>query len=614
MEPYSAGTLMTSQEALVHVLVGAPFGDMEFDVGKSVHWVQWFADDVFITDVNLGDPRYWIVNWTGTFPTAYHTVTGINYFVRPVEFRKEQFAGAGREPGILLEDNDWVLFVDAAEGLCLDTRNPQPTDYLVEPFRSYVYREISRANTAGKDRVVLPFYAFLRHDNLITAEYPSKAYEDGTTGFTTAAGLMGTPYYLPCQGLTRLVKVSALRDPSFDWTLIDRPVPWEVKAGTGTPYATGYLTPSVGTASTPDTPNLLVNADMTWVAQVRIASLTNSNSRVISSQRPQSASNLAWHMGIANSNQLVLRLSINGTSNTSTANGGVLTGRCNPGDIITVAASLDLDNGASGHTITYWMLINSVWTNIGSSVVAGAVTAVFDSTTPLTIGNWSGGALGVYDDRIYWAEQRTGLNPAAGTVIWRFDANDQQPAPQQDFVDPRGRAWTLTAPTAITNPVAAVPAAPTVNLSIVSYGYAHWNLQDIVPPATAVEPLSEANDDGWRMRNLLSAVRPVPTLPYGSTYQTPAADPVGLAGPWAPADQNTPDPVQNQPVTPDPSLAHMLVGLYDNFLRLNMRDGVWYEGGALGNIPLAWNGTTWVPRNASPQDWHDTDNWVAPVA
>ena len=90
-------------------------------------------------------------------------------------------------------------------------------------------------------------------------------------------------------------------------------------------------------------------------------------------------------------------------------------------------------------------------------------------------------------------------------------------------------------------------------------------------------------------------------------------EPTGLAGPWAPADINTPDPIQPQPVTPDPTLAGLLVGLYDNYFRLNMRDGVWYEGGELGNIPLAWNSTTqkWVPRDMSPQEWHNTDNWVA---
>lgn len=382
MPQFQAGALTANAAALVHALCGAQYGDLEFDVGKSIRWVQWFTDDVFITDVNLGDPRYWIVNWTLTYPKAFHAVTGVNFFYSTVNFRKEQWRQAQAEGNLQFDDEDWVIFVDAHEGMCIDTRDPQPADDDVEPFKSYMYREIQRAESAGKDRVVLPFYVFLRHDDVITAHYDSPAFEDGSLGFTTATASMGTPWYLPYQGLTRLMKVSVLKDPSFDWTTIDRP-----------------------------------------------------------------------------------------------------------------------------------------------------------------------------------------SAPATG-----------------------------------------------LNMSIVSYGYAHWNLQDIVPPATAVEPLSQANDDGWRMRNLLSQVRPIPTLPYGQ-YKPPDQDPVGLAGPWAAADPLTPDPIESQPVTPSASLAGLLVGLYDNVLRINMRDGVWYEGGELGNIPLEWDDATqtWLPRDMSPEDWHDTESWVAPV-
>jgi len=62
---------------------------------------------------------------------------------------------------------------------------------------------------------------------------------------------------------------------------------------------------------------------------------------------------------------------------------------------------------------------------------------------------------------------------------------------------------------------------PGVKMQIISYAYAHWNLQDIVPPATAVEPLTEANDDGYRMRLLISRVRPIGGLPVGTVITPP---------------------------------------------------------------------------------------------
>jgi hypothetical protein len=381
---FTPGQVTANAEAYLHALCGAQFGDLEFDVGKSIRWTQWFTDDVYITDVNLGTPRYWIVNWTLTYPLAFHGVTNINYFAAPAKFRQIQWNAALAERGLQFDDDDWVIFIDANEGMCIDTRDPQPTNHDVEPFKSYLYREIQRCIDAGKDRATFPFYAFVRHDDVIKAHYESPAFEDGTLGYTTATADMGTPYYIADQGLTRLWKVATLRDPSFDWTLLD------------------------------------------------------------------------------------------------------------------------------------------------------------------------------------------------------------------------------------------VPTAPDAgrNVSIISYAYAHWNLQDIEPPQTEVPPLSFDNDDGFRMRKLISMVRPVTGLPTDDAHWDPVNDTGETPGPWAAEDQFTPDPEESQPVTPNAAFAGLLVGLYDNVIRINMRDGVWYEGGELGNVPLTWDEDTqtWVPRDMSPEDWHDTDTWVAPVA
>ena len=364
------GAPVATAEALVHGIVGAQFGDLEFDVGKSVRWTEWFVDDTYITDINTGTQRYWVVNWTLTTPEAFHGVTDKNFFVDPIGFRKEQFLQASRS--LIVDDTDWVLFVDAHEGMSVDSRS-LPDDYLIEPFRSFIYREIARAEAASKDRVVIPFFVFLRHDHIQNVTWGS----DPNTGPMEQA--LGVPYYLPQQGLTRLVRVSALRHPNFDWTTIDRP------------------------------------------------------------------------------------------------------------------------------------------------------TAVVD---------------------------------------------------------------------------------PTVKIQLVSYGYAHWNMQDVVPPATTVAPLTAENDDGWRQRCMLSQVRPIgslptdPSYPYGS-WSPPSTDPTGDVGPWAadfpgvpPADLYVEDP----PPSPSAATAGVLVPLYDTVFRLNFRDGVWYDVEESGNIPLAWDGTTWVPT-VDPKAW-----------
>lgn len=370
--------LSSTSEPFVHVVCGAQFGDLEFDVGKCVRWITWFSDNVFILDVNLGTQRYWVVNWAQTFPDSKHTVTGINYFVLPTEFRKEQWRQFQLAFGTP-DDSEWILWVDAHEGLSVDNRT-LPNDYSFAPFQSFLWREIQRAEDAGQTSVVIPLYAFLRSGNVTNVSYATAA-NDPTGLVPPVQQAISVPYYLPYQGLRRLYKASVLKNPAFDWTQLDAPV---------------------------------------------------------------------------------------------------------------------------------------------------------------------------------------------------------------------------------------APSA-NVKIQILSYAYAHWNLADIVPPATTVEPLTADNDDGWRMRNLISKVRPIPGLPVGDTWVPPSSDPAGLPGPWSPADANNPTPLDpatgsviSQPVAADPSLLGLVTPLYDCVFRLNMRDGVWYESGVSGNIPLQWDpmGQQWI-TNYDPVTWPD---------
>ena len=374
----SPPSVSTSSEPYVHTIVGAQFGDLEFDVGKSVRWTSWFVDNVFVLDVNLGTPRYWIVNWTETFPDAQHAVTGINFFALPTQFRAEQWRQYLLAFGSPDEDA-WILFIDAHEGLGVDNRT-LPDDYDFAPFKSFLWREIQRAQDIGETSVVLPYYVFLRSDNIVNVTYDTPANGLDPT-LPPVLQALSVPYYKSYQGLRRLWKASTLRNPSFDWSQLDVPA-----------------TPSAG-----------------------------------------------------------------------------------------------------------------------------------------------------------------------------------------------------------------------CKLQVLSYGYAHWNLQDIEPPQTTVPPIDANNDDGWRMRKLLSRIRPIPGLPVSDTWVPPSGDPAGLPGPWSPADTNNPDPIDPvtgdpmpQPVAADVSLQGLVTPLYDCVFRINMRDGVWYEAGVSGNIPLVWDDTLqqWT-TNYDPAKWAD---------
>jgi hypothetical protein len=349
-------TPLSTSEPTILVIVGAPFGDLEFDVGKSVRWSQFFGDKLFILDINVGEPRYWIVNWALTFPQSENAMTSINFFNDPVGFRKDQWAKA-QTAFPTIDDAAWVLWVDGSEAISFDNAS-LPNDYAIAPFRSFVWREVQRAIAAGHDYAVLPFFAFLRSSEIQNVTYPQAQTDPNVPSVLQA---ISVPYYQAAQGLKRLTQVSALRNPAFDWSSLD-------------------------TLATPD-----INA----------------------------------------------------------------------------------------------------------------------------------------------------------------------------------------------------------KAQIVSYAYAHWNINDIPPGETEVPALSAANDDGWRMCQKISKVRPIPGIP-GTGAWNPNDQPVGLPGPWAVATLTNTHPgfvptTDTPPTASAAATAGIKTPLYDCAFRLNMRDGVWYEGGVSGNTPMVWD-------------------------
>lgn len=220
-----------------HLIVGAQFGDLEFDVGKTIPWASQYFSDVFIADVNLGTPRYWVIDWASQTPKAKHTTLDGTFFTSHALWRKKQFQAA--DAAWNFGDNDWVFFLDASECLSTDESNT-PDDVGASPYKSWIDREIQRAKDADNDFAFIPFYIFLRSDNvnhikyrfMSEAEIANVNYNDYNMdpNYGYAELDVSTPVYLPYGALMRLAKVSMLRDPLFDWTNTYMDTPTEAPA------------------------------------------------------------------------------------------------------------------------------------------------------------------------------------------------------------------------------------------------------------------------------------------------------------------------------------------------------------------------------------------------
>ncbi|MFJ5259084.1 hypothetical protein ACIQAC_01235 [Streptomyces sp. NPDC088387] len=113
-------------------------------------------------------------------------------------------------------------------------------------------------------------------------------------------------------------------------------------------------------------------------------------------------------------------------------------------------ATLDVDNGSSGRTITFYTAPSGVagpWTQLGDPVVQAGVTSIFNSSLPLRVGRATDVAFTQPDGRFHKAEVRSGIG---GTIAANPDFTTQA-VDAGSFVDSAGLTWTITSPASITN-------------------------------------------------------------------------------------------------------------------------------------------------------------------
>jgi len=111
------------------------------------------------------------------------------------------------------------------------------------------------------------------------------------------------------------------------------------------------------------------------------------------------------------------------------------------GGRLAIRATLDVDNGAAGRTITFYTAstIDGTWVQLGAPVVQGGVTSIFAGTAALEIGTHSNGTLTPTQGIIHAVEVRNGI---AGSAVANPDFR-LQAAGTTTFTDAAGRVWTL---------------------------------------------------------------------------------------------------------------------------------------------------------------------------
>lgn len=108
---------------------------------------------------------------------------------------------------------------------------------------------------------------------------------------------------------------------------------------------------------------------------------------------------------------------------------------------IAIRVTFDVDNGASGHDVTFYTAttMEGPWSQLGSVVTTAGTVAFFSGSAALEAGSSSGGTANLWAGTVHAAEVRDGID---GTVVANPDFAAQSNR-DTSFVDAAGRTWTV---------------------------------------------------------------------------------------------------------------------------------------------------------------------------
>jgi hypothetical protein len=228
-------------------------------------------------------------------------------------------------------------------------------------------------------------------------------------------------------------------------------------------------------ASTPDAASL----DLTGDLDIRVdATMTwHSMTSTLLGKYVTTGNQRSYRMVIIPEGKIRLVYSTDGSNAflfTSTVPVPITQGR------LAVRATLDVDNGAGGHTATFYTSVGGVdngWVQLGTPVTSAGTLTLFSGTAPLEVGSSTNGTQNLLTGQVHAAQLRSSIG---GTVVANPDFSAQAPG-TVNFVDSTGKTWTVHAGASIIT-IAPVPGTDwgtadtgqAWNTGTSSSGFAAW--------------------------------------------------------------------------------------------------------------------------------------------
>ncbi|GAB3156198.1 hypothetical protein GCM10027258_62270 [Amycolatopsis stemonae] len=240
----------------------------------------------------------------------------------------------------------------------------------------------------------------------------------------------------------RLGKYSPRNPRSSLYGKIGRNTKLRVRQGTKTASALVLPGAPSGTASTPDAAVVDITGDIDIRAEITPTTWRPALNKAIATKWTSvAADQRSWDLLLAVGGYLLFFWSTDGTISTQLSAKSTVavpegTGR------LAVRAVLDVNNGASGNTVTFYTSssIGGSWTQLGAPVVTAGTTSLFNSSADLVIG---GGMISSASNHlagdVHKFELRNGIG---GTVVANPDFTAYDTG-VRSITDGTGLVWTI---------------------------------------------------------------------------------------------------------------------------------------------------------------------------
>jgi hypothetical protein len=204
--------------------------------------------------------------------------------------------------------------------------------------------------------------------------------------------------------------------------------------------------------SVPDEAALDINGDIDIRLRVALDDWTPSVVNRLVTKFSSAAGNYSYQFSIGTSGLLRLSWSANGTaviSKDATAATGLA-----DGSVKWVRATLDVDNGASGNDVKFFLSDDGIaWTQLGATVTTATATSIYSGNANLKVGAFQDAGVEPVVGKVYRAVVKNGID---GTTVLDIDTSVITSGSVTSFTALTGQTVTIARSTSSRKSVAVV--------------------------------------------------------------------------------------------------------------------------------------------------------------